>query len=129
MKIEDLCLPLAIDSSVDLPPDEGFDLTKNVHFYSSELLDTAQTGHFIEANTLTGYEEYAKLLEKPVITGSKSWSMSWANGHQMSIWTADFEWGQSSCYSLMQIKFPVTNEMLRSSLQGLILENEMKVRK
>ena len=130
MKIEDLCLPSAIGSSVDLSADEGFELTKNIQFYSSRLLDVANTalsGIFIEANTLTGYEEYAKLLEKPD-----------HRIHELGQWTSDVEFGQQilngvnpvvvhRCTSL-PAKFPVTNEMVQSSLQGLTLENEMKVR-
>ena len=86
MKIEDLCLPSAIDSSVDLPPDEGFELTKNVQFYSQALVDTADTaltGARSEVHSLSGYEEHAELLGKPEFPV-----------YQLGRWTSDVEFGR-----------------------------------
>ena len=130
MKIEDLCLPSAIDSSVDLPPDEGFELTKNVQFYSQALVDTtdtALTGARSEVHSLSGYEEHAELLGKPEFPV-----------YQLGRWTSDVEFGRQilngvnpvvicMCKSLPG-KFPVTTEMVQSSLHRLTLEKEMEVR-
>ena len=131
-KMEDLCLPSGIDvsQSGSLPPDEGFDLVKNVSFFGKgghDMVDSALHGLSYDLNTLHGYEQYAELLGKPDVCV-----------YELSRWTSDVEFGRQilngvnpvvirRCESL-PAKFPVVNEMVQSSLnRGVTLEQEMKV--
>ena len=85
MKLDELCLPSAINTSLSLPPDEGFVLVKNVNFFSTgsiDVVDATIPGLGINLRTISGYEVYAKLLGKP------EYSM-----YELSRWTSDVEFG------------------------------------
>ena len=131
MRNEDLCLPSSIDGSVDLPLDEGFELLKNVDFYSSQLIGNIKSragGLHHDVDSLYGYEQYAKILGEPDF-----------RVYELGRWMSDVEFGRQilngvnpvvirRCESL-PAKFPVTNDMVQSSLhRGLTLAQEMKVR-
>lgn len=126
-KFEDLRLPSGIDQ---LPLDEGFELVKNIHFYSSVVLksvNTALAGLHIDLDHLHGYEEYAKLLREPEI-----------RTYELSRWTSDVEFGRQVLNGVNPVmihkcerlpaKFPVTDAMVQTSLhRGLTLVQEMEV--
>ena len=131
MRNDDLCLPSSISSSVDLPLDEGFELLKNVHFYSNALISGIKSkvaGLTYDVDSLCGYEQYANLLGEPDFPV-----------YELSRWTTDVEFGRQilngvnpvvirRCKSL-PAKFPVTDAMVQSSLhRGLTLAQEMEVR-
>ena len=130
MKLDELCLPSAINTSLSLPPDEGFELVKNVNFFSTgaiDLVDTTIPGLGINLRTISGYEVYAKLLGEP------EYPM-----YELSRWTSDVEFGRQILNGVNPVviqrvdtlpaKFPVTNEMVRSSLnRGLTLQQEIEV--
>ena len=125
-----MCIPSAIDTSNHLPPDERFEQVKNVDFYGKGLLRAIHAklaGITLHLEHLSGYEEYARLLKEPEI-----------RNYEFSRWTSDVEFGRQilngvnpvvirRCESL-PTKFPVTTEMVKSSLhRGLTLEQEIKV--
>ncbi|CAI8052357.1 Polyunsaturated fatty acid 5-lipoxygenase, partial [Geodia barretti] len=129
MRNEDLCLPSSIDSSVDLPLDEGFEKLKNFHFFSNALIGALKSkvaGLSLDVDSLYGYEQYASLLGEPDF-----------RVYELGRWMSDVEFGRQvlngvnpvvihRCESL-PAKFPVTNEMVQSSLhRGLTLDQEMK---
>jgi arachidonate 5-lipoxygenase len=129
MRNEDLCLPSSIDSSVDLPLDEGFEKLKNFHFFSNALiggLKSKVAGLSLDVDSLHGYEQYASLLGEPDF-----------RVYELGRWMSDVEFGRQilngvnpviirRCESL-PAKFPVTNEMVQSSLhRGLTLDQEME---
>ena len=131
MKNENLHLPSSIDSSVDLPIDEGFELLKNVHFFGTGVVDTIKSkvaGLTVDVDSLNGYEKYAKVLGEPDFPV-----------YELGRWMSDVEFGRQilngvnpvvirKCESLPE-KFPVTTEMVQSSLhRRLTLAQEMEVR-
>ena len=128
MKIEDVFS--AFDVSADLPKDEGFESIKKIHFYSGAIKKniTAQlAGITYDTDHLHGYEEYANLLGEPEF-----------RSYEFSRWTSDVEFGRQilngvnpvvirKCEAL-PAKFPVTDEMVRGSLnRGLSLQQEIEV--
>ena len=132
MKFEELCLPSALDKSVDIPVDEGFELVKNISFFGKGLLHQAHAllvTFAIDHNSLAGYEQYARLIRVPEI-----------RTYEFARWTSDVEFGRQilngvnpvvirRCNSL-PANFPVTDEMVRDFLNhGKTLKKEMEVRK
>ena len=128
--MEDLEMPSGIDESADVPNDEGFELVRNVHFYSSVVTKNVTAklaGLKYGTNDMHGYEQYAKLLGEPEF-----------RSYEFSRWTSDVEFGRQilngvnpvvirKCEAL-PAKFPVTDEMVRSSLnRGLTLQQEIEV--
>ena len=126
----ELCLPSSINNSVDLPLDEGFELMKNVNFFGTGLIDTIKTkvaGAGFNVDSLNGYEKYAKVLGEPDFPV-----------YELGRWMSDVDFGRQilngvnpvvirKCESLPE-KFPVTTEMVQSSLhRGLTLAQEMEV--
>ena len=114
------------------PQEEHFHIRKSIQFYSQAILDKFKEyfrGLTINLSRLHGYEEYAKVLKVPP-----------KNIHtdDFSRWMLDEEFGRQILNGVNPVvirkceqlptKFPVTQEMVQSSLcRGLTLEEEIKV--
>ena len=114
------------------PLEEWFHIPKSFQFFSQAILDQFKEsfrGVTIDLSSLHGYEEYAKLLKVP----SKN-----VHIYNFSRWMFDEEFGRQILNGVNPVvirkceqlptKFPVTDEMVQSSLcRGISLEEEIKV--
>ena len=130
MSCQLICLPSAFDDKFKLPTNEGFQFVKNVNFYSSggiDAVDAAVGGITSEANTLSGYEKFAKLHPVPDV-----------RVYELGRWTRDVEFGRQILNGVNPVvirrcdtlphNFPVTDDMVKGSLdRGMSLEEAMKV--
>ena len=137
LKFPDLGMPSGIDDggkttvlSANIPPDEKFELVKNLDFTGDALKAAAALGLesiFTTVDSLHDYEKLATTLGDPEL-----------ELYQTDRWATDVEFGRQVLNGVNPVvirkisslpdNFPVTNEMVQGSLRGGgTLDQQMKV--